>query len=140
MHAQLDAFAKFLLGISALVAVAAYFVGPYFMHLLYGAPYSSGPWSSVGVLRWLGFGCLFALVTPVMAVAEVAHGRNKALLFTGLAALAVNLAGNSWAVPAYGAEGAAAVLCATEALVFAVAPTKILAFGKGTFSHTRHRF
>jgi nitroimidazol reductase NimA-like FMN-containing flavoprotein (pyridoxamine 5'-phosphate oxidase superfamily) len=25
-------------------------------------------------------------------------------------------------------------------LVFAVAPTKILAFGKGTFSHTRHRF
>jgi len=27
-----------------------------------------------------------------------------------------------------------------EALVFAVAPTKILAFGKGRFSHTRHRF
>ena len=27
-----------------------------------------------------------------------------------------------------------------EALVFAVAPTKVLAFVKGTFSHTRHRF
>jgi general stress protein 26 len=27
-----------------------------------------------------------------------------------------------------------------EALVFAVAPVKVLAFGKGTFSHTRHRF
>jgi general stress protein 26 len=26
------------------------------------------------------------------------------------------------------------------ALVFAVAPTKVLAFGKGTFSHTRHEF
>jgi general stress protein 26 len=26
------------------------------------------------------------------------------------------------------------------ALVYAVAPTKVLAFGKGTFSHTRHRF
>jgi general stress protein 26 len=26
------------------------------------------------------------------------------------------------------------------ALVFAVAPTKVLAFGKGPFSHTRHRF
>jgi hypothetical protein len=25
------------------------------------------------------------------------------------------------------------------ALVFAVEPTKVLAFGKGTFSHTRHR-
>jgi general stress protein 26 len=27
-----------------------------------------------------------------------------------------------------------------EALVFAVKPAKVLAFGKGTFSHTRHRF
>jgi general stress protein 26 len=27
-----------------------------------------------------------------------------------------------------------------EALVFAVKPTKVLAFGKGTFTHTRHRF
>jgi nitroimidazol reductase NimA-like FMN-containing flavoprotein (pyridoxamine 5'-phosphate oxidase superfamily) len=27
-----------------------------------------------------------------------------------------------------------------EALVFSVAPTKVLAFGKGVFSHTRHRF
>lgn len=29
---------------------------------------------------------------------------------------------------------------AGEALVYSVAPTKVLAFGKGTFSHTRHRF
>ncbi len=29
---------------------------------------------------------------------------------------------------------------AGTALVFAVAPTKVLAFGKGTFTHTRHRF
>jgi general stress protein 26 len=29
---------------------------------------------------------------------------------------------------------------AGEALVFAVAPTKVLAFGKGTYSHTRHQF
>jgi general stress protein 26 len=27
-----------------------------------------------------------------------------------------------------------------EALVFSVAPTKVLAFGKGTFTQTRHRF
>jgi hypothetical protein len=26
------------------------------------------------------------------------------------------------------------------ALVFAVAPAKVLAFGKGAFTHTRHRF
>jgi general stress protein 26 len=29
---------------------------------------------------------------------------------------------------------------AGEALVFAVEPTKVLAFGKGPFSHTRHQF
>ncbi|MGH3812557.1 MAG: pyridoxamine 5'-phosphate oxidase family protein, partial [Pseudonocardiaceae bacterium] len=29
---------------------------------------------------------------------------------------------------------------AGEALVYAVAPAKVLAFGKGTFTHTRHRF
>jgi general stress protein 26 len=29
---------------------------------------------------------------------------------------------------------------AGEALVYTVAPTKVLAFGKGTFSHTSHRF
>ena len=29
---------------------------------------------------------------------------------------------------------------AGQALVFAVRPTKVLSFGKGTFSHTRHRF
>lgn len=27
-----------------------------------------------------------------------------------------------------------------DALVFSVVPTKVLAFGKGTFTHTRHRF
>jgi general stress protein 26 len=27
-----------------------------------------------------------------------------------------------------------------EALVYSVTPTKVLAFGKGTFTHTRHRF
>jgi len=27
-----------------------------------------------------------------------------------------------------------------DALVFSVTPTKILAFAKGRFSHTRHRF
>jgi hypothetical protein len=29
---------------------------------------------------------------------------------------------------------------AGTALVFSVAPTKVLAFGKGTFTHTCHRF
>jgi general stress protein 26 len=37
-------------------------------------------------------------------------------------------------------DGAFHHLEGSEALVFSVAPTKVLAFGKGTFTHTRHRF
>jgi Pyridoxamine 5'-phosphate oxidase len=36
--------------------------------------------------------------------------------------------------------GNAAAGAGREALVFSVAPTKVLVFGKGTFTQTRHRF
>jgi general stress protein 26 len=36
--------------------------------------------------------------------------------------------------------GGGAAGAGREALVFSVAPTKVLAFGKGTFTQTRHRF
>jgi hypothetical protein len=37
-------------------------------------------------------------------------------------------------------EGAFQHLDGRQALVFAVAPTKVFVFGKGTFSQTRHQF
>ena len=40
----------------------------------------------------------------------------------------------------YEARGGSFHHASGEALVFSVHPTKILAFGKGSFSHTRHQF
>ena len=119
-RAQLEGYAKFLLSMSALSAVAGYFVAPLFLRILYGEQYVSGPWSAVGVFRWLALDNLFALVTPVLVVGEWAQGRARALLFTSFVALGINLASNTWAVTSYGAEGAAMVLCASEAFVFLV--------------------
>ncbi len=117
---QLEGYAKFLLGLSAMVAVAGYFLSPLVLRLLYGDQYASGPWSSVGVFRWLSLGYLFALVTPVLVVGELAHGHARPLLYVGLASLGLNAALNTWWVPLHGPEGAAMALCASEACAFAM--------------------
>jgi O-antigen/teichoic acid export membrane protein len=114
---QLEANAKFLFGMSSLLAVAGYFVAPFLLHLLYGEQYASGAWSAVGSLRWLSLAYLFALVTPALVVGEIALGHSRALLFTSMASLGLNLAGNAWAIPRFGAEGVAMVLCSCEAFV-----------------------
>ncbi len=117
-RAQLEGYAKLLLSLSALFAVAGYFLAPFFLRLLYGERYASGEWSSVSSFRWLALGYLFALVTPVLAVGESTQRHVRALLLTGIACLGLNLAGNAWAIPRYAAEGAAMVLCACEGFVF----------------------
>ena len=129
-RAQLEGYAKFVLGMSSLVAVAGYFIAPFFLRLLYGEQYASGPLSSVGSFRWLALGYLFALVTPVLVVGEMAQGHVRSLMLTGIACLALNLAGNAWAIPMYGAEGAAMVLCACEAFVFLVLFARCAARGE----------
>lgn len=111
---------KFVLGMSALAAVAGWFLAPLLLHLVYGDRYAHGTLSSVGVFRWLVVAFLFALVTPVLAVGELANGSARALLLTGGAGLAANAAMNAWAVPRLDAQGAALALCASEALVFAL--------------------
>ena len=117
---QLEAFAKFLLAVAALVAVTGYFAAPLLLRLLYGEQYSSGPWSAVGVFQWLALACLVTLVTPVLVVGELAQGRARALMFMSSGALCISLAGNTWAIPSYGAVGVAVVLLASEAFVFVV--------------------
>lgn len=118
LRAQLEGYAKLVTGLSALVAVAGYFLAPFFLRLLYGEQYASGPWSSVGVFRWLALGYVFALVTPVLAVGELARGNARPLMVASLSGLGLNLAVNAGAVPLLGAEGAAVALVAGEALVF----------------------
>jgi O-antigen/teichoic acid export membrane protein len=129
-RAQVDGFSKFLLSMSALVAVGVFFVAPLFLRLFYGDQYASGAWSSVAVFRWLAIGSLFALVTPVLVVGELAQGRTRALMYISIGALAMSLAGNAWAVPSYGATGAAVVLAATEALAFLTLLARSLARGE----------
>jgi O-antigen/teichoic acid export membrane protein len=117
---QLEGYVKLLLVVSTLVAVAGYFLAPFVLRLLYGELYAAGPWSAVGVFRWLALACLFALVSPVLIVGEMARGHAVALLSIGIACLGLNLAGNAWAIPMLGAEGAAIVLASCEAFVLLV--------------------
>ena len=58
-----------------------------------------------------------------------------------LGRLAAGVAGEvGRAVAVRGARRRLPPLARRAALVFRVEPTKVLAFGKGTFTHTRHRF
>jgi O-antigen/teichoic acid export membrane protein len=113
---QLEGHLKLMLAMAASVAVAAHFVGPFVLRLLYGDIYATGPWSAVEPLRWIALAYLFALVAPVLVMGEIAQGGARALLGSALASLAANVALNAWLAPKLGAEGAAIALCGSEAL------------------------
>lgn len=114
---QLSGQAQLMLGLSSTVAVALALLAPSWLGLLYGPTYATGSHSAVVVSQWLAIGAVFAWMTPVFVVAETTRGHLRALMGLGLACLALALAGNLWAVPRWGAEGAAVVLVACEALV-----------------------
>jgi O-antigen/teichoic acid export membrane protein len=126
---QLDGYLKLLMGMSAVVAVAGYFVAPFVLRLLYGELYATGPLSSVASFRWLALGYLFAVVSPVLVVGEMVRGHARALLFAALACLAVNLGANALAIPRHGAQGAAMVFAGTETIFFAVLVARGVARG-----------
>jgi len=128
-RAQLGGYLKFMLGMSALVAIGGYFVAPFVLRLLYGETYASGPLSAVDIFRWLALGYFFALVTPLLVVAELARGNSKALLLSAAATLAINVSANTWVIPRYGAQGAAMTLAACEAFLFAVLLARCAARG-----------
>jgi len=92
---QLEGYVKFLVSMSSLAAVAGYFIAPFFLRLLYGEVYASGPWSAIGSFRWLALGYLFALVSPVLIVGEWsrkgdgAHAHRNGISW-------LNLSGNAW--------------------------------------------
>jgi O-antigen/teichoic acid export membrane protein len=117
---QLESYGKLLLAMSCLLAVGVYFTAPLVLQMLYGEVYASGQWSAVQTLRWLALACVFALVTPVLIVGEIAKGNARVLLSIASACLALNVAGNTWIIPAHGAAGAAVMWCVSEAFVFVV--------------------
>ncbi|RYF39413.1 MAG: hypothetical protein EOO25_15055, partial [Comamonadaceae bacterium] len=114
---QLTALTQLLVACSCGIAVAGQYVAPLVLQLLYGQQYSQGPASAVAVFQWLSLALGFALVTPVLAVACLAQGRERLLMQASLAGLALNLALNAVLVPAQGPLGAAMAWCASEALV-----------------------
>lgn len=114
---QLNGQAQWLLGLACTVAVTGFLLAPELLGVLYGSAYVTGSGSAVAVFRWLAAGLVFAWVTPLFVVAETTLGHVRALMLLGLGCLAVAVLGNLWAVPRWGAEGAAAVLVLCEALV-----------------------
>lgn len=117
---QLTALTQLLIACACGVAVAGQFVAPPVLQLLYGGQYSQGPASAVAVFQWLSLALGFALVTPVLAVACLAQGRERLLMQASLAGLALNLLLNAVLVPLDGAAGAAKAWCASEALVMLI--------------------
>ena len=126
---QLEGHAKWMLGLAFTAAAAGQFLAPLIIRLLYGEAYLSAPVSAIGPFRWLALGGVFAWVTPVLVVAETLRGNARALMALGLACLGLTIAGNAWAIPRHGADGAAAVLCLCEAFVLAVLLTRFAARG-----------
>lgn len=128
-RAQLAGYLKFMLATSALGAAIGYGLAPFVLRVLYGETYASGPLSAVEILRWLLLAYFFAVVSPLLVVAELAHGNSRALLWTAAATLALNVSANAWAIPRHGAHGAAVVLAICEAFLFAVLLARCLARG-----------
>jgi O-antigen/teichoic acid export membrane protein len=70
-----------------------------------------------GALGWLAGALLAVHVGAPLLTAVVATGRLARVATIALVALALNVVLNSWLVPEYGMEGAAAATCATELCV-----------------------
>ena len=124
---QLAGHVTFALGLASLLAVAAFFVAPWVIRLLYGDVYSTGADSAIMAFRWLAFGGLFAWVTPVLIVAEITLGHERPLLLLGLSCLLLAVLGNAWAIPRMGAMGASLVLCLCEVFVFCALLARLMA-------------
>lgn len=117
---QLASHARLLIGVAAAIGAAGVLVAPLLLQWLYGERYSVGALSALTSLRWQIAGACVSLVTPVLVVGKLAFGREKDMLWLSLAALVVACAGNAWAVPRYGAEGASAAYAVAEFVLLAL--------------------
>jgi len=84
-------------------------------------------------LRWLLCATLAVYVGAALLTGVVAAGRGTSVLWISLAALALNLAGNAWLVPARGIEGAAMATFATEVMVAVLAAVVLVRNGEALF-------
>lgn len=117
LRRQLDTALSLHLGAACLFAVCAWLLAPVILQVLYGQRYSSGALSALLPFRWLCITFASSMVTPVLVVATLASRREAGLLATSLMALVLNIALNMWAVPRWGASGAAIACCTTELFI-----------------------
>jgi O-antigen/teichoic acid export membrane protein len=92
-------------------------LAPDLIALLYGGNYLAGWLSAVNAFRWLSVAVGFVFVTPVLATALLADGRERWLLVLSLLGLLFNVGANLVLVPRWGFTAAAGVTAATELLV-----------------------
>ncbi len=85
------------------------------MSLLFGDEFAAGGDS----LAWLMAAMAVIYLGSIHLTAVVAVGSTRAVLWITLVALTANLVGNTYAVPRFGIEGAAAATLVTEAIVAA---------------------
>jgi O-antigen/teichoic acid export membrane protein len=116
-------------------AMVAGLVGPFgerFLELVFGPDFGAASTA----LDWL-LGAAVAIHAGAVALtAVVSLGRPRAVLSITLAALAINIVGNSLLVPSYGIDGAAQATFATE---LAVVVGALLVLGWSGSSPLRHR-
>lgn len=116
-NVRLTALTQLLLALSCGVAVCGQFLAPMILQLVYGARYADGATSAVATFQWLSLAMAFALVTPLLAVACLAQGRERQLMQVSFAGLATTVSANLLLVSQHGAQGAALGWCAGEAFV-----------------------
>jgi len=119
----------------ALGAVAALFVpfgvvlavrGGAVMGLVFGSEYGV---DGAGVVPWLAGAPMAFAVGYFCSTALLSRGRNGFVLVSSVVALGVNVAVNAWAIPEWGAAGAAAVTTGSyllEAAVLVVALGRVV--------------
>lgn len=82
-------------------------------------------------LRWLLLACMAVYLGAPLVTAVVATGRSTSVLTVAATGLLVNVAANTWLVPARGIEGAALATFFTELVVAAGAAVALARAGSG---------
>src|SRR5262245_33960715 len=115
---------KSLGGMLALGATAALGLGAVaglVPRFIYTAEYAD----VTGLLRMLALSLPFLYVNYVLTLTLTVRGHAPANAWISGAALAFNLAANLWAIPRWGAHGAAATAVLTEALITGLCATAL---------------
>ena len=104
-------------GIGAIGAVAALFLAPDLITVLYGGRYLDGALDATQALRAEALAFAFIFANAPVATALLADRGERVLVRIAVTGLAVNLIGNLLVIPSFGFTGAAWTTALTEGVV-----------------------